>query len=189
MTAAESFTAPVPGGYVVLQPVALGAARLAVTEVYLPASEVSSGVGASWAVMTAVAVALIGVSVLVADRLATRITGPARALADAAAALGNGDLTARSEPAGRPAAGGGARLQCDGRAADEADHGRTGDGGGPSAPAADAADGAGMNAAGLGPGHAADETRLAVSRLEQEIDLIIRAARRLRRKSRAARRR
>ena len=31
--------------------------------------------------MTAVAVALIGVSVLVADRLATRITGPARALA------------------------------------------------------------------------------------------------------------
>jgi signal transduction histidine kinase len=35
-----------------------------------------------------------------------------------------------------------------------------------------------MNAAGLGPGRAADETRLAVSRLEQEIDLIIRAARR-----------
>jgi signal transduction histidine kinase len=35
-----------------------------------------------------------------------------------------------------------------------------------------------MNAAGLGPGHAADETRLAVSRLEQEVDLIIRAARR-----------
>ena len=41
-----------------LQPVALGASRLAVTEVYLPAAEVSSGVVASWAVMTAGAVAL-----------------------------------------------------------------------------------------------------------------------------------
>jgi hypothetical protein len=102
VTAAESFTTPTPGGYVVLQPVALADGRLAVTEVYLPAAEVSSGVGASWAVMTAVAVALIGVSVLVADRLATKITGPARALADAAAALGNGDLTARSQPAGPP---------------------------------------------------------------------------------------
>ena len=107
MTAAESFTAPAPGGYVVLQPVALGGGRLAVIEVYLPAAEVSSGVAASWAVMTAVAVALIGVSVVVADRLATRVTGPARALADAAAALGDGDLTARSAArraarAGRP---------------------------------------------------------------------------------------
>ena len=102
VTAGESFIAPVPGGYVVLQPVALDASGLAVTEVYVPAAEVSRGVFASWAVMTAVAVALIGVSVLVADRLATRITGPARALAEAAGALGNGDLTARSNPAGPP---------------------------------------------------------------------------------------
>ena len=35
-----------------------------------------------------------------------------------------------------------------------------------------------MNAAALGPGRAADETRIAVDRLEQEVDLIIRAARR-----------
>src|ERR1700728_2387035 len=99
VTAAESFTAPVPGGYVVLQPVALGAGRLAVTEVYLPAAEVTSGVGASWAVMTAVAVALIGVSVLVADRLATRITRPARALAEAAGGARGGG---RSPPARAP---------------------------------------------------------------------------------------
>src|SRR6202034_74999 len=106
VTAGESFTAPVPGGYVVLQPVALGAARLAVTEVYLPAAEVSEGVTASWAVMTAVAVALIGVSVVVADRLATRITRPARALADAAAAPGHRGLTARRAAPGPPGAGG-----------------------------------------------------------------------------------
>ena len=35
-----------------------------------------------------------------------------------------------------------------------------------------------MNAAALGPGQAADDIRLAIDRLEQEIDLIIRAARR-----------
>src|SRR6202451_1650373 len=40
VTADASFTAPAPGGYVVLQPVALDAGRLAVTEVYLPSSEV-----------------------------------------------------------------------------------------------------------------------------------------------------
>jgi hypothetical protein len=79
--AARSFITPVPGGYAVLQPVALGGGRMAVTEVYVPAAEVSRGVAASWAVMTAIAVVLIGVSVAVADRLATRVTQPARELA------------------------------------------------------------------------------------------------------------
>ena len=102
MSSAQSFTAAVLGGYVVLQPVALGAGRLAITEVYVPAADVSRGVLASWAVMTAVAAVLIAVSVLVADRLATRITRLARALAEAAAALGDGDLTARSARAGPP---------------------------------------------------------------------------------------
>ena len=179
VTAGESFIAPVPGGYVALQPVALDASGLAVTEVYVPAAEVSRGVFASWAVMTAVAVALIGVSVLVADRLATRITGPARALAEAAGALGNGDLTARSAPAGPPELVAAAdafnvmaerltRLITAERvmAADLPHRLRT------------PLTALRMNAAGLGPGRAADETRLAVSRLEQEIDLIIRAARR-----------
>ena len=178
-TVGESFIAPVPGGYVELQPVALDASRLAVTEVYVPAAAVSQGVLASWAVMTAVAVALIGVSVLVADRLATRITGPAQALAAAAGALGNGDLTARSTLAGPPelVAAGNAfnamaerltRLIAAERvmAADLPHRLRT------------PLTALRMNAAGLGPGRAADETRLAVSRLEQEVDLIIRAARR-----------
>ena len=179
VTAGESFIAPVPGGYVVFQPVALDASGLAVTEVYVPAAEVSRGVFASWAVMTAVAVALTGVSVLVADRLATRITGPARALAEAAGALGNGDLSARSIPAGPPelvAAGDAFNVMAERltrlitaervMAADLPHRLRT------------PLTALRMNAAGLGPGRAADETRLAVSRLEQEIDLIIRAARR-----------
>ena len=181
----RSLTAAVPGGWVVLQPVALGAdgagqaGRLAVTEVYVPAAAVSRGVAASWTVMTAVAVALIAVSVLVSDRLAARITRPARALAAAAAALGEGDLTARSTPAGPPelvATGHAFNLMADRlarlinaervMAADLPHRLRT------------PLTALRMNAASLGPGRAADETRLAVDRMEREVDLIIRAARR-----------
>jgi len=176
---ASSFIAPVAGGDVVLQPVALGAGRLAVTEVYVPAAETATGVAASWAVMTAVAVVLVAVSVLVADRLATRITRPARALADAAAALGEGDLTVRSTSAGPPelvAVGTAFNLMAERlsrliaaervMAADLPHRLRT------------PLTALRMNAAALGPGRAADDTRLAVDRLEREVDLIIRAARR-----------
>jgi signal transduction histidine kinase len=179
VTGRQSFIAPAPGGSVLLQPVVLDAGRLAVIEVWVPAAAVSRGVAASWTVMTAVALALIAVSVLVSDRLATRITRPARALAAAAAALGDGDLTARSTAAGPPelAATGHAfnlmaerlsRLIAAERvmAADLPHRLRT------------PLTALRMNAAALGPGRAADETRLAVTRMEQEIDLIIRAARR-----------
>jgi signal transduction histidine kinase len=176
---ARSFIAPVPGGYTVLQPVALAGGNLAVTEVYVPAADVSRGVTDAWTVMTAVALALIGVSVLVADRLATRVTRPARELAAAAATLGDGDLSARSE------AGGPAELAAAGLAfnvmAERLSRLIT-------AERVMAADlphrlrtpltALRMNAAALGPGRAADDTRRAVDRLEQEIDLIIRAARR-----------
>jgi signal transduction histidine kinase len=175
----RSVIVPAPGGSVLLQPVVLSAGRLAVIEVWVPAAAVSRGVAASWTVMTAVALALIAVSVLVSDRLATRITRPARALAAAATALGDGDLAARSTAAGPPelAATGHAfnlmaerlsRLIAAERvmAADLPHRLRT------------PLTALRMNAAALGPGRAADETRLAVTRMEQEIDLIIRAARR-----------
>jgi signal transduction histidine kinase len=179
VTEARSFIAPVPGGYVVLQPVALGGGRLAVTEVYVPASAVSRGVTASWAVMTAVALALIAVSVVVADRLATRVTRPARDLAAAAAALGSGDLTARSAltgPAELVAVGQAFNVMADRlssliaaeriMAADLPHRLRT------------PLTALRMNVAALGTGRAADDTRIAVDRLEQEVDLIIRAVRR-----------
>jgi signal transduction histidine kinase len=178
-TAARSFIAPVPDGYAVLQPVALAGDRIAVTEVYVPDSEVSRDVAASWAVMTAIALALIGVSVAVADRLASRVTRPARELAVAAAALGDGDLSARST------AGGPAELAAAGHAfnlmAERLNRLIT-------AERVMAADlphrlrtpltALRMNASALGPGRAAEDTGLAIDRLEREIDLIIRAARR-----------
>ncbi len=179
ITAARSFIAPVPGGYAVLQPVALADGRLAVTEVYVPAAAVSRGVTASWAVMTAIALALIGVSVIMADRLATRVTRPARELASAAATLGDGDLSARSMargPTELAAAGHAFNLMAERlsrlitaervMAADLPHRLRT------------PLTALRMNASALGPGRAADDTRLAVDRLEREIDLIIRAARR-----------
>ena len=178
-TAARSFIAPVPGGYTVLQPVALANGRLAVTEVFVPAAEVSRGVTASWAVMTAIALVLIGVSVLVADRLATRVTRPVRELASAAAALGEGDLAARSTaggPAELAAAGQAFNLMAERlarliaaervMAADLPHRLRT------------PLTALRMNASALGPGRAATDTQHSIDRLEQEIDLIIRAARR-----------
>ncbi|HEY1669775.1 MAG TPA: HAMP domain-containing sensor histidine kinase, partial [Trebonia sp.] len=178
-TAARSFIAPVPGGYAVLQPVALGGGRLAVTEVFVPAADVSRGVAASWAAMTAVALALIAVSVVVADRLASRVTRPARELAQAAALLGDGDLTARSTvrgPAELAAAGHAFNVMAERlsglitaervMSADLPHRLRT------------PLTALRMNAAALGPGPAADDTRTAIDRLEQQVDLIIRAARR-----------
>jgi signal transduction histidine kinase len=178
-TAARSFIAPVPGGYAVLQPVALGGGRLAVTEVFVPAADVSRGVAASWAAMTAVALALVAVSVVVADRLASRVTRPARELALAAALLGDGDLSARSTvrgPAELAAAGHAFNVMAERlsglitaervMSADLPHRLRT------------PLTALRMNAAALGPGPAADDTRTAIDRLEQQVDLIIRAARR-----------
>ena len=176
---ARSFTVARPGGYVVFQPVALGGGRLAVIEVFLPGADLTRGVAVSWTVMTAVAVACVAVSVVLADRLAAQITGAARRLATAAASLGDGDLTARSEPSGPPELTAAAaafnsmaerlsRMITAERvmAADLPHRLRT------------PLTALRMNAAALGPGRAADETRLAVTRMEQEVDKIIRAARR-----------
>jgi signal transduction histidine kinase len=167
-TEARSFIAPVPSGYAVLQPVALGSGRLAVTEVYVPDAQVSRGVTASWAVMTAVALALIAVSVIVADRLAGRVTRPARELASAAALLGDGDLSARSTahgPAELAAAGYAFNVMAERlsslitaervMSADLPHRLRT------------PLTALRMNAAALGPGRAADDTRIAIDRLEQ----------------------
>jgi len=179
VSTARSFIAPVPGGYTVLQPVALAGGSLAVTEVFVPGAEVSRGVTASWAVMTGTALALIAVSVIVADRLAGQVTRPARELAAAAAALGDGDLSVRSTARGP------AELSAAGQAfnamAERLSRLITGE----RVMAADLPHrlrtpltALRMNAAALGPGRAAADTRLAVDRLEREIDLIIRAARR-----------
>lgn len=175
----RSFSARAPGGYVLLQPVAMDQGRTAVVEVYVPKGDLTRGVHSAWCVLTGVALALVVGSVIVADRLAARVVGSARELAGAATILGDGDLRTRIDPQGPP------ELREAGRAfntmadrveallaserelvADLSHRLRT------------PLTAMRLNAAALGPEPAAEQTRQAVSRLEEEIDQIIGAARR-----------
>lgn len=96
----QPVTATVPHGLSYLQPVALDGGRTAVIEVYVPDADLNRGVVPAWLAIAALAVALIGGSTLVADRLGARLVAAARALAGAARAFGSGDLSARVAPTG-----------------------------------------------------------------------------------------
>ncbi|MFJ4922088.1 sensor histidine kinase [Streptomyces sp. NPDC088725] len=170
--------AEVSGGSVLLQPTALGSGRIAVVEVYVPESEVSNGVTTAWLVLAGVGAALIIGSVAVADRLGVRMVQPARGLACAAQALGEGKLGVRVPEAGpaelRSAAAAFnsmadqvVQLLTNERelAADLSHRLRT--------PLTVLR----LNAASLGEGPTADQTRAAVAQLEREVDTIIRTAR------------
>ncbi|WP_426511174.1 sensor histidine kinase [Dactylosporangium sp. McL0621] len=98
--AAAPVIAGVPGGLSYLEPVDLGASRTTVVEVFIPESELSSGVAGAWWALGAVALGLIVASVWVADRLAAKIIASARQLAGAAGALSEGYLDVRIDPQG-----------------------------------------------------------------------------------------
>ena len=74
--------------------------RTQVVQTVVPADQLREGVARARLVLLALGVLLIGLSLLVADRLARRITRPISELADAAHRLGQGDLTTRVEPDG-----------------------------------------------------------------------------------------
>ncbi|MEV6736742.1 HAMP domain-containing sensor histidine kinase [Streptomyces sp. NPDC051104] len=171
-------TTEVPGGSTLLQPTALSSGAIAVIEVYVPESEVTHGVGTAWAVLAAVGVALIIGSVAVADRLGVRMVRPARRLAEGAHDLGEGQLGARvpeDGPAELRAAAVAFNSMADQvvqllanereLAADLSHRLRT--------PLTVLR----LNAASLGDGPAAEQTRQAVAQLEREVDTIIRTAR------------
>ncbi|MFD7664353.1 ATP-binding protein [Streptomyces sp. NPDC059788] len=169
--------APVPGGSVLLQPTAV-ASGIAVVEVYVPDAALTNGVTTSWALLAGVGLALIVGSVAVADRLGTRMVRPAERLAGAAHDLGRGELGVRVREDGpkelRSAAAAFnamadqvVQLLANERelAADLSHRLRT--------PLTVLR----LNAASLGEGPAADQTREAVAQLEREVDQIIRTAR------------
>ncbi|MER5911626.1 HAMP domain-containing sensor histidine kinase [Streptomyces sp. NPDC001982] len=171
-------TTAVPGGSTLLQPVALSSGAIAVVEVYVPESEVSNGVSTAWAVLAAVGVALIVGSVAVADRLGVRMVQPAQRLVEGAHELGEGKLGARVPEEGpnelrlaavafNSMADQVVQLLANERelAADLSHRLRT--------PLTVLR----LNAASLGDGPAADQTRAAVAQLEREVDTIIRTAR------------
>ncbi|MFJ1974749.1 sensor histidine kinase [Streptomyces sp. NPDC087903] len=171
-------TSEVPGGSTLLQPVALSSGEIAVVEVYVPESEVSNGVGTAWAVLAAVGAALVVGSVAVADRLGVRMVQPAQRLVESAHELGDGQLGARVPEEGptelrlaavafNSMADQVVQLLANERelAADLSHRLRT--------PLTVLR----LNAASLGQGPAADQTRAAVAQLEREVDTIIRTAR------------
>ncbi|MGY4926223.1 sensor histidine kinase [Streptomyces sp. 900105755] len=171
-------TTGVAGGSTLLQPVALSSGTIAVVEVYVPESEVTNGVGTAWAVLAAVGLALIVGSVAVADRLGVRMVQPAQRLAEGAHELGEGKLGARVPEEGpielrraavafNSMADQVVQLLANERelAADLSHRLRT--------PLTVLR----LNAASLGDGTAAEQTRAAVAQLEREVDTIIRTAR------------
>lgn len=171
-------TTEVGGGSTLLQPVALSSGEIAVVEVYVPESAVTNGVGTAWAVLAAVGAALIVGSVAVADRLGVRMVQPARRLVDGAHELGEGRLGARVPVEGpdelrraavafNSMADQVVQLLANERelAADLSHRLRT--------PLTVLR----LNAASLGDGPAAEQTRAAVEQLEREVDTIIRTAR------------
>ncbi|MFJ4121918.1 ATP-binding protein [[Kitasatospora] papulosa] len=170
--------ADVPGGSVLLQPTALGSGGIAVVEVFVADDDVSHGVGTAWLVLAGVGIALIVGSVAVADRLGVRMVQPAQSLAGAAQDLGEGRLGTRVPEEGPTELRSAAvafnsmadqvvQLLANERelAADLSHRLRT--------PLTVLR----LNAASLGEGPAAEQTRAAVEQLEHEVDTIIRTAR------------
>jgi signal transduction histidine kinase len=171
-------TTEVDGGSTLLQPVALSSGAIAVVEVHVPESEVSNGVGTAWAVLAGVGAALVVGSVAVADRLGVRMVRPAQRLVEGARELGEGKLGARVPEEGptelrlaavafNSMADQVVQLLANERelAADLSHRLRT--------PLTVLR----LNAASLGGGPAAEQTRAAVAQLEREVDTIIRTAR------------
>ncbi|MEU7009784.1 HAMP domain-containing sensor histidine kinase [Streptomyces sp. NPDC046332] len=170
--------AEVEGGSVLLQPTALSSGQVAVVELFVPEGDVTNGVATAWLVLAGVGIALVVGSVAVADRLGVRMVQPAQRLARAAHDLGEGRLGARVPEEGPPELKSAAiafnsmadqvvQLLANERelAADLSHRLRT--------PLTVLR----LNAASLGSGPAAEQTRAAVEQLEREVDTIIRTAR------------
>jgi signal transduction histidine kinase len=96
----QTVVASVPGGLVYLEPIEVDDGQLAVVEVYVPDAALRGGVRTAWLALAAVAVGLVLGAAVIGDRLAVRLVRPARSLADAANALGDGDLDVRVHPSG-----------------------------------------------------------------------------------------
>jgi signal transduction histidine kinase len=97
----STFTVDAGDAVLLLAPVEL-AEGVAVISVRIPDEDLEQGVAEAWLILTGVAVVLLAAGVVIADRVATSVTRPAVALADAARQVADGDLTVRVTPAGPP---------------------------------------------------------------------------------------
>ncbi len=104
--AGAAFTASIPGGAEVLVPVLVADSPTTegtvVVRTFISDDELSRGVLAAWAMLGALGLFLILISMAAADRLGRSIVRPVSELSGAAHRLGDGDLDVRVDPAGPP---------------------------------------------------------------------------------------
>lgn len=97
-----AFSKATPSGIDIYTPVVLDRSRVAVLRVRVPDERLRQGVTGSWAILAALAVSLLGLAVVVTDRLARSVTKPAADLAATSRALARGEIQARTKVAGPP---------------------------------------------------------------------------------------
>ncbi|MEU8198180.1 HAMP domain-containing sensor histidine kinase [Microbispora amethystogenes] len=98
----RSLTASAPGGREILVAVQGAPGGTAVIRAFLADEDLDEGVHRTWLALLVLGIVLVGVGMLVADRLARAIVGPTTALAEVSHHLATGDLTARARPQGPP---------------------------------------------------------------------------------------
>lgn len=94
------FSSGVDGGTELLIPVSVRSGGVAVVRAFVPDAKLREGVAAAWGVLTGLAVGLVLVAAVVANRLARMLSQPVLDLAEVAEQLSNGQLDARVEPTG-----------------------------------------------------------------------------------------
>lgn len=90
----------VEGGEALFVPISEGGGRTSLVRIFVPDALLSANVASARIILVLLGFALVGIAVLVADRLARSITGPVGELADGAHRLAEGDLDAQVQPAG-----------------------------------------------------------------------------------------
>lgn len=90
----------VDGGEVLFIPVREGGGRTTLVRVFVPRALLTTNVASARLILFLLGIALVGIAVLVADRLARSITEPVLELADGAHRLAEGDLLTQVDPSG-----------------------------------------------------------------------------------------
>jgi signal transduction histidine kinase len=97
-----AFSRDVGGGVALYSPVVVGDGDVVVLRVRVPQDLTEQGVARAWTILAVLAVALLAVAVFATDRLARSVTRPAAGLARTSRALAGGDTTVRAEVSGPP---------------------------------------------------------------------------------------
>ena len=86
----RAFTTRVPDGFEALVPVAFSGGRRAVVRSFASDESLRQSVGIAWTALISLALVLITLSLLVADRMGRAIVGPVRSVAEATRQFGKG---------------------------------------------------------------------------------------------------